>query len=81
MKEKFIRYIVQDEGNFFLVTSKNYDRDIDILCTETSDFNVSIKRYIEPDVIDVYDAIVFKDNEGEKRLRTVMVVGGTIYVD
>jgi hypothetical protein len=44
IKDKFVRNVINYEGGFFLVTSKDYDRDIDILYTDNEDFNVSYLR-------------------------------------
>ena len=49
--------------DFYLVCSKDYDRDIDILHSGDMSFNGSIKRKFEPGNIKVYDSKLFKNNE------------------
>jgi len=72
---------MQDGEHFILVTSKDYDRDIDILSTDDHEFNVSIDRGIEPGGINVYDSILI-DKEGSfKQMQTLMLVGSTLYLD
>lgn len=61
MKEKFVRNVIKDGENFMLVTSKDYDRDIDILCTADKEFNASIIRSIEPKGIKVFDSLLKRD--------------------
>ena len=44
--------------DFYLVTSKDYDRDVDILHSKEKSFNASLKRSIEPNSILIYDSMV-----------------------
>ena len=58
IKDKFLRNVINHDKAFYLVTSKDYDRDIDILHSEEKSFNASFKRSIEPGGVFVYDSIV-----------------------
>jgi len=58
IKDKFLRNVLNYEDAFFLVTSKDYDRDIDILHSEKQDFNVFFKRCIEPGLLQVFDSTI-----------------------
>jgi len=61
IKDKFIRSVINDEQDFFLVTSKDYDRDVDILHSNYNEFNSSIKRRFEPGMLTLYDSIKYVD--------------------
>ena len=63
------------------MTSKDYDRDIDILRTDDHEFNVSIDRGIEPGGINVYDSILIDKEGSSKQMQTLMLVGSTLYLD
>ena len=76
IKDKFVKNVLGYNNNFYLVACKDYDRDIDILCTEDNKFNASIKRNIEPGNISVYDMI--KDNN---LLKTLIRIGEHLYID
>lgn len=52
---KFIRGAINDKNEFYLVTCKDYDRDIDILHSNNFEFNASIHRKIEPGSLTVFD--------------------------
>jgi hypothetical protein len=51
IKDKFLRFVIDSGSSFYLVTSKDYDRDIDILSSHDRDFNASIVRSIEPGIL------------------------------
>jgi len=48
IKDKFLRNVINHGDDFFLVTSKEYDRDVDILHSVDKTFNASFKRSLEP---------------------------------
>jgi hypothetical protein len=85
IKDKFLRNVINHGDDFFLVTSKEYDRDVDILHSVDKTFNASFKRPIEPDSIHVYDSIVVKEpgNNDSKTglMKTIMKIGEFLYVD
>lgn len=56
IKDKFIRRAINDKNEFYLVTSKDYDRDIDILHSSNFEFNASILRKFEPGILTVFDS-------------------------
>ena len=58
IKDKFLRNVINHGDDFYLVTSKDYDRDVDILHSTDKSFNASFKRSIEPNSIHVYDSII-----------------------
>jgi hypothetical protein len=65
IKDKVLRKAVNRDDQFFLITSKEYDRDIDILHSTREDFNASIVRSIEPGLLKIQDSIIIPDeNEG-----------------
>ena len=61
-KDKFIRYIISDKGSFYFLTSKDYDRDIDVFNSEEKDFNASIKRTSEPGILKIFDSIIDRNS-------------------
>ena len=76
------------------MTTKEYDRDIDILHTVHKSFNASFKRSIEPGSIQVYDSMIVhehgnhqhvshkvNENMGVNKLKTIIKIGEFIYVD
>lgn len=93
IKDKFIRNVINHSKSFFLVTSKDYDRDIDILNSEDSDFNASLSRCIEPGLIKVYDSIIVEeichDDHASSdarickkgKIKTLINIGETLYLD
>lgn len=48
-----MRKAVNRDDQFFLITSKEYDRDIDILHSSEEEFNASIARNIEPGLLKI----------------------------
>ena len=58
IKDKVLRSIMCYDSEFYLVTSKDYDRDIDILHTQSQDFNASIVRAIEPGLLEICDIMM-----------------------
>lgn len=65
-----------------MVTSKDYDRDVDILHSKEKSFNASLKRAIEPNSILIYDSMVQRDkNSDYGYLKTIMKIGEFLYVD
>jgi hypothetical protein len=84
IKDKFLRNVVNHGDEFFLVCSKNYDRDVDILHSKNQDFNASLKRSIEPGSLTVYDSMITNDvtNDPKKGiLKTIMKIGEFLYID
>ena len=91
IKDKFLRNVINHGKDFYLVTSKDYDRDIDILHSEEKNFNASFTRSIEPGGVFVYDSIVSgcegghhkdkkkADNMGS--MKTLMKIGDYLYLD
>ena len=76
--------MISHEDDFYLVTSKEYDRDVDILHSVNKSFNASLKRSIEPDSITVYDSLTINTNTRDSKsglMKTVMKVGELLYVD
>ena len=91
-----MRNVINHNTAFYLVTSKDYDRDIDILHSEEKNFNASFKRSIEPGSLFVYDSIVTGcegdeahklDHKGEHKhsglglMKTLSKVGDYLYLD
>ena len=60
------------------MTSKEYDRDIDILCSNDIEFNASVKRPIEPGILNVYDSMI---DCKVGHLKTLMKCGEVLYID
>jgi hypothetical protein len=56
IKDKFIRSSQDFEGEFYLITSKDYDRDIDIIGSKNRNFNASFDRHSEPGLFNVFDS-------------------------
>ena len=69
--------------DFYLVTSKDYDRDVDILHSKDKSFNASLKRSIEPNSIIIYDSITVAGEESSKAgyLKTIMKIGEFLFID
>ena len=72
------------------MTSKDYDRDIDILHSSEKEFNASFKRSIEPDSLNVYDSIITSGtndhiadhhNSHTGLMKTIIKIGEILYVD
>lgn len=70
---------VTDGSEFFLITSKDYDRDIDILHTKDQNFNASFKCSIEPGLLEAYDVMIIEDENKKKFLRTLIKIGDYLY--
>jgi len=84
IKDKFLRNVINHGDDFYLVTSKDYDRDVDILHSSDKKFNASFKRPIEPNSIKVYDSIIVDtepNNDKSGLMKTIMKIGESIYVD
>lgn len=62
VKDKFVRAAINVNKGYYLILTKNYDRDIDILHTENHEYQASVDRSIEPGIFKVFDIIVNKDN-------------------
>lgn len=69
IKDKFLRKVVSSGNDFYLITSKDYDRDIDILHSGSQSFNASVSRSIEPGLLIALDAICTheEDKNGDKK--------------
>jgi hypothetical protein len=63
------------------VTSKDYDRDVDILHSKDKSFNASLKRSIEPNSIIIYDSLAIQKDGNPQLLKTIMKIGEFLYVD
>jgi hypothetical protein len=74
-----VRAAVPDGDNYYLVTSKDYDRDIDVLSSKDEEFNISAKRSIEPGALSVYDSIVVKSEKNH--LKLLSRIGDALYID
>ena len=61
-------------NSFYFTTSKEYDRDIDILNSANINFNASIVRSLEPGQLKVFDADILTEGINSKNghLRVVM---------
>jgi hypothetical protein len=89
IKDKFLRNVINHGDDFYLVTSKDYDRDIDILHSSEKKFNASFKRSIEPDSLNVYDSIITTNssedtdthNSHTGLMKTIVKIGEVLYVD
>ena len=57
-QRQILRKAVSCSHGFYLITSKDYDRDIDILNSYNQNFNVSEKRSIEPGLFIAFDAVM-----------------------
>jgi len=76
--------VINHGPEFFLVTSKDYDRDVDILHSKEKRFNATFKRSIDPGSLKVFDSIIIPspDKHPKKGLmKTVMLLGTFVYVD
>ena len=85
IKDKFLRSVINCRGSFYLVTSKEYDRDIDILHSEDKNFNASFDRRIEPGSLEVYDTLANEDHLHGKEdicsMKTLIKIGDKLYLD
>ena len=84
IKDKFLRNVINQGDDFYLVTSKDYDRDVDILHSTDKIFNASFKRPIEPNSIHVYDSIItdiLHNDDKTGLMKTIMKIGESIYID
>ena len=82
IKDKKVRSIVSLDDDFLFTASKEYDRDIDILHTTNQNFDASLKRFIQPGDLRIYDSIITKkDDHKYGILKIVMKVGQEIFVD
>ena len=77
-----MRNVINFGGSFFLVTSKDYDRDIDILHSEDQNFNASFDRFTEPGLLKVFDSMVIENDGIQKNImKILMKVGDFLYLD
>ena len=81
IKDKFIRHVIHWEDAFLLMTSKDYDRDIDIIHSENKDFNASFDRMIEPGLLQCYDSIIIEKPNKMKVMKTLIKIGDFLYLD
>lgn len=77
VKDKFVRESINVNNGYYLMLTKDYDRDIDILHTENHQYEASLKRSIEPGIFRVFDTLVNKRNE----IKTLTRLGNRIYLD
>lgn len=80
IKDKFIRHVKYDQKDFYLVTTKDYDRDIDILHTNNGDFTASITRSSTPGVFKVFDSIITEENN-RRYLKFLTCLDDKLYLD
>jgi hypothetical protein len=76
--------VINHGSEFFLVTSKDYDRDVDILHSKDKRFNATFKRAIEPGSIKLFDSIIEPSKDGHQKkgkMKTLMLIGTFLYVD
>ena len=57
LKGKIVRNITSSGPHFFFVCCKDYDRDLDIMCSSQKEFKISIPRAIEPGIITALDVL------------------------
>ena len=78
-----MRFALNHNNSFYFTTSKEYDRDIDILNSANINFNASITRSLEPNQIKVFDAEILTDKIESQNghLRVVMNQGDYLYLD
>lgn len=82
IKDKFVRRIVNYNNSFFLITSKDYDRDIDIIHAEYKSCNMHYIRFIEPGLLDVFDSVILKSSDRVGSvLQTLTKIGDCVYLD
>ena len=86
IKDKFLRNTKSSGDSFYMVTSKDYDRDIDILNSADMDFNASISRKIEPGIFRVYDSVLIPpskegDPDDKGQMKILSKLGDYIYLD
>lgn len=81
IKGKVLRSILCKDSEFYLVTSKDYDRDIDILHTQSQEFNASIVRAIEPGLLEICDIMMDEDDESDGNMIIMSKTGDTMFVD
>ena len=81
IKDKFIRHVIHWEDAFLLMTSKDYDRDIDIIHSENKDFNARFDRMIEPGLLQCYDSIIIEKPNKMKVMKTLIKIGDFLYLD
>ena len=84
VKDKFVRHTLYVDNSFYFLCTKNYDRDIDILNSRLVDFNASIKRSIEPGLMEVldmriYKSIIQKDNSSHGVMKILIRMGEHLY--
>ena len=61
---------------FFLLATKDYDRDIDILRTQDNDSYAWFNRNIEPNILKVFDAYIEDD-----QLKMLTMLDNAVYFD
>ena len=81
-----MRASLSTDDGFYIVTSKDYDRDIDILSSNDEDFNASITRSIEPGIFKVLDTKLIppkkNDTDNDKGyIKILSKLGDKIYFD
>jgi hypothetical protein len=83
IKDKFLRYVLNHDGRFYLACSKDYDRDIDILDSENQNFNASLDYKIEPGLMEVFDAVVDTNAKDKAKgmMKILTKIGDFLYLD
>ena len=69
-----------DQKDFYLFTTKDYDRDIDILNSNNDAFSASIDRSSTPGVLKVHDSMIVLDN-GKRLLKFLICLDDKLYMD
>lgn len=77
VKSKFVRASINVNDGFYLLLTKDYDRDIDILHTENQEYDASLIRAIEPGIFKVFDTLV----NGGGLIKTLSRLGNKLYLD
>jgi hypothetical protein len=83
LKGKTVRNITSSGPHFIFVSCKDYDRDLDIMCSSDRSFKISIPRSIEPGIItalDVYQEEINDEGFGEK-MQILSLRDEEFYVD
>ena len=83
IKDKIVRYMFDYDDSFYFTTSKEYDRDVDILNSSDVNFNAQIKRALEPGQIKVFDSVIQTDgvNSDKGHMKILMNQGDYFYQD
>lgn len=85
LKNKFIRHSINYDNSFYLMTTKDYDRDVDIIHAERTNVKCFYDRKIEPGLMQVLDSNIIKKclnkDKSQDLLQTLMKIGDYLYLD